>query len=68
MSHSTSKRVIFPLNDPPRRRGRKRRIYLKWIEAEIRPIDPGDPRMKELLELLFPEHASKESTFADKNK
>ncbi len=44
---------IFPINDPVRTRGRRRRVYLKSIEVvEVRPLDPK--KMKALLELLFP--------------
>lgn len=55
MNPSATQRLTFPISDPPPRRGRRRRIYLKTLEVEIRPLDPASPKMKALLDLLFPE-------------
>lgn len=59
-------RYTVPIHDPPAPRGRRRRIYLKSLEVEVLPLDPG--KMEALLNLIFPETGSDDfSTNTDEN-
>lgn len=44
-------RITFPLHDPPSPRGRRRSIYLKSLDLEIRALE--QEKMKLLLDLVF---------------
>lgn len=65
MKASATQRLTFPICDPPPKRGRRRRIYLKSLEVEIRPLDPASPKMQALLDVLFPESRDDFSTNTD---
>lgn len=65
MEASSAQRFTVPLWDPAPRRGRRRRIYLKSLEVEVRPIMPGSPKMHALLDLLFPKSGDDFSTYID---